>query len=99
MDIYYTSNRISRVVDLLKEGPLGDFSALFNSLLFTTQSPADQYKLLLDYPSYYSARLKANEDYKNSRIYAEKCLKNIGAASHFSADQTVQNYRSEIWHI
>ena len=97
MDIYYTNDRISRVIDLLKEGPFGDFSVIFKSLLFGLDSPADRYKVLLDYPSYFSARLKANEDYKNSRIYAEKCLKNIAAASHFSADDTIKNYNNKIW--
>jgi len=97
MDIYYSSDRISRVVDLLKQGPFGDFTALFNSLLFGSYDPADRYKVLLDYPSYMNARLSANEDYKNSRIYAEKSLKNIAAAAHFSADDTVQNYNNKIW--
>ena len=99
MDIYYSSDRISRVVDLLKQGPFGDFTALFNSLLFGGYDPADRYKVLLDYPSYMNARLSANEDYKNSRIYAEKSLKNIAAAAHFSADDTVQNYNNKIWNI
>ena len=97
MDIYYTNDRISRVVDLLKQGPAGDFTELFNSLLFGEN--ADRYKVLLDYPSYYSARLNANEDYKNSGIYAEKSLKNIAAASHFSADGTVKNYSDKIWRV
>ena len=97
MDIYYTSDRISRVVDLLKQGPLGDFSHLWNSLLFGAGDTADKYKVLLDYPSYMNAKIAANNDYKNSRIYAEKCLKNIAAASHFSADQTVENYNTKIW--
>lgn len=95
MDIYYSSDRISRVVDLLKQGPAGDFTDLFNSLLFGEN--ADRYKVLLDYPSYQSARLKANEDYKNSRVYAQKALRNIAAASHFSADGTVKNYNDNIW--
>lgn len=95
MDIYYSSDRISRVVDMLKQGPAGDFTDLFNSLLFGEN--ADRYKVLLDYPSYQSARLKANEDYKNSRLYAQKALRNIAAASHFSADSTVKNYNDNIW--
>lgn len=99
MDIYYTSDRISRVVDLLKQGPLGDFSHLWNSLLFGTGDSADKYKVLLDYPAYMNAKSAANNDYKNNRLYAEKSLKNIAAASHFSADQTVKNYNDNIWKI
>jgi len=97
MDIYYSSDRISRVLDLLKQGPAGDFTHLFNSLLFGEN--ADRYKVLLDYPSYQNARLEANEDYKNSRVYSQKALKNIAAASHFSADQTVKNYNRKIWNV
>ena len=99
MDIYYSSDRISRVVDLLKQGPCGDFTSLFNSLLFGGNNQADRYKVLLDYPSYKSARLKANEDYKNSRLYAQKSLINIAAASHFSADGTVAKYAKKIWKL
>lgn len=97
MDIYYSSDRISRVIDLLKQGPAGDFTNLFNSLLFGEN--ADRYKVLLDYPSYQNARLKANEDYKNSRIFSQKGLRNIAAASHFSADYTVKKYNEKIWKL
>lgn len=99
MDIYYSSDRISRVVDLLKKGPFGDFTPLFDSLLFGGFDPADKYKVLLDYPSYINARISANSDYKNSRLYSLKSLKNIAAASHFSADQTVKNYNEKIWKV
>ena len=99
MDIYYSSDRISRVVDLLKKGPFGDFTPLFDSLLFGGFDPADKYKVLLDYPSYINARISANSDYKNSRLYSLKSLENIAAASHFSADQTVKNYNEKIWKV
>lgn len=98
MDIYYTNDRISRVVDLLKDGPMGDFEVLFKSLLFGNDyENADRYKVLLDYPSYFDARLRANDDYKNSREYAKKCLNNIAAAGHFSADRAVKEYSKNIW--
>lgn len=99
MDIYYSSDRISRVVDLLKKGPFGDFTHLFDSLLFGSFDPADKYKVLLDYPSYMNSRISANNDYKNIRLYSLKSLKNIAAASHFSADQTVKNYNEKIWKV
>lgn len=100
MDIYYTNDNISRVVDLLKDGPLGDFEVLFKSLLFGNDyNPADKYKVLLDYPSYLAARLKANKDFQNSREYAKKCLKNILAAAQFSSDDTINNYNTNIWQI
>lgn len=98
MDIYYTNDRISRVVDLLKDGPMGNFEDLFKSLLFGNDYvAADRYKLLLDYPSYFDARLRANEDFKNSREYAKKCLNNIAAAGHFSSDRAVREYSDNIW--
>ncbi len=100
MNIYYTNDRISRVVDLLKDGPAGDFEALFKSLLFgNNYETADRYKILLDYPSYFDARIKANKDYHNSREYSKKCLENIAAAAHFSSDATTKKYNSEIWHL
>ncbi|MEE1025519.1 MAG: glycogen/starch/alpha-glucan phosphorylase, partial [Acutalibacteraceae bacterium] len=99
MDIYYSNDRISRVVDLLKKGPFGDFTPLFDSLLFGSFDPADKYKVLLDYPSYMEKRITANNDYKNIRLYSLKSLKNIAAASHFSADETLRNYNEEIWKV
>lgn len=100
MNIYYTNDRISRIVDLLKNGPAGDFESLFKSLLFGSDyEPADRYKVLMDYPSYNEARIKANEDYKNSRLYAEKSLANISGASHFSSDETIRKYNRLIWKV
>ena len=100
MNIYYTNDRISRVIDLLKDGPAGDYEALFKSLLFGSDwEPADRYKVLMDYPSYFEARLKANEDYRNSREYGKKCLRNIAAAAHFSSDRTIRDYNNKIWRV
>lgn len=100
MNIYYTNDRISRVVDLLKNGPAGDFESLFKSLLFGNgYDPADRYKVLMDYPSYFEARLKANCDYKNGREYIKKSLSSISGAAHFSSDTTVKKYNSEIWKL
>ena len=84
---------------MLKKGPFGDFTPLFDSLLFGGFDPADKYKVLLDYPSYMNSRISANNDYKNIRLYSLKSLKNIAAASHFSADQTVKNYNEKIWKV
>lgn len=100
MNIYYTNDRISRVVDLLKDGPAGDFEALFKSLLFGNgYDPADKYKVLMDYPSYFEARLKANADYKNKNEYAKKSLMNIAAAAHFSSDATIKSYNENVWRV
>ncbi len=95
MNIYYTNDKISRVVDLLREGPSGDFDALFKSLLFGANG--DKYKVLMDYPSYFDARKKANEDYKDKILYAKKGLMNISAAADFSSDRTVGEYNNKIW--
>ncbi len=100
MNIYYTNDRISRVIDLLKEGPMGDFSDLFKSLLFgNSYSPADKYKVLMDYPSYFEAGLRANADYKNIAEYTKKGLASISAAGHFSSDATIKHYNEKIWHL
>ncbi len=100
MNIYYTNDKISRVVDLLKDGPAGNFEELFKSLLFGNgYDPADKYKVLMDYPSYFDARLKANEDYKNKEEFAKKSLMNIAGASHFSSDATITQYNQNIWRV
>lgn len=100
MNVYYTNDRISRVVDLLKDGPAGNFEEIFKSLLFGNgYDPADKYKVLLDYPSYFEARLKANKDYKNKTDFAKKSLMNIAGASHFSSDATISKYNEHIWRV
>ncbi len=97
MNIYYTNNKISRVVDLLKDGPAGNFEELFKSLLFGYNGEADKYKVLMDYPSYFEARCNANRDYKDKTLYGKKGIMNTAAAGDFSSDRTVAEYNSKIW--
>ena len=60
---------------------------------------SDQYFLLLDYPSYIEAKLKANRDYADRKAFGRKCLMNVASAAKFSSDRTIRQYAEEIWHI
>ncbi len=100
MNIYYTNERIRLVVDLLKDGTLGNFEGLFASLLWGNGgNTADHYKVLMDYPSYYQARLTANTAYQDQNAFARMSLCNIAAGSHFSADATIAQYQKKVWHL
>ena len=60
----------------------------------------DHHFLLLDFPSYQEARLRAYADYKNDPDgFARKCLRNVAGAGKFSADRSVKEYAENIWKV
>lgn len=98
---YYTENpRIKRVVDTLINGTLDDggtgyFEDLYNALL----EERDQYYLLADYELFCKAEEKVFEDYKNKKLWAQKCFANLYSSGVFSSDRTIKQYADEIWNI
>jgi starch phosphorylase len=73
---------------------------LYHGLLDSNSwSRADNYYILLDYPSYIEAKLRANAEYKDRQSFGRKCLMNIASAGKFSSDRTIRQYAEEIWHI
>ena len=59
----------------------------------------DHYFLLLDYRSYYDAKLRAINEWSDREAFGRKCLMNIAAAGKFSSDRAVRDYAENIWHI
>jgi glycogen phosphorylase len=98
---YYKENpRIKRVVDTLINGTLDDggtgyFEDLYNALL----EERDQYYLLADYELFCKAEEKVFEDYKNEKLWAQKCFANLYSSGVFSSDRTIKQYADEIWNI
>ena len=101
--IYDTNPRLHRAIDTLVDGtvPTDDQQReLYHALLDGTGwHKADHYFLLLDYASYFDAKLQANRDYADRMAFGKKCLMNIASAGKFSSDRTIRQYAEEIWHI
>lgn len=100
------NEKIARVVNTLIDGTVSDGgSGDFRELYFALTDGAswhvpDHYYLIGDLESYVEAKLKANSDYKNTRLdFARKCWANMCFAGKFSSDRTIEDYAKEIWKI
>ena len=101
--IYDTNHHLHRAIDTLVDGtvPTDDEQReLYHALLDGTNwHKPDHYYLLLDYASYFDAKLQANKDYADRMAFGRKCLMNVASAAKFSSDRTIRQYAEEIWHI
>ena len=101
--IYDSNPRLRRAVDTLVDGTVYTDDAqreLYHALLDgASWHRPDHYFLLLDYESYFNAKLQANRDYADRIAFGRKCLMNVASGAKFSSDRTIRQYASEIWHI
>ncbi len=103
--IYYTNERVKRIVNTLVDGTFNDgdsgmFGELFNSLINgTSWHKPDNYFLLADLEGYVDTKLRALYDYKNKEVFAKKCWMNIANSGKFSSDRTVTQYAEELWRL
>ncbi|MEE0109751.1 MAG: glycogen/starch/alpha-glucan phosphorylase [Oscillospiraceae bacterium] len=101
--IYDSNADLRRAINTLVDGtvPTDDGQReLFHALLDGTNwHKPDHYYLLLDYASYFDAKLQANKDYADRMAFGRKCLMNVASAAKFSSDRTIRQYADEIWHI
>ena len=101
--IYDSNADLRRAINTLVDGTVPTDDAqreLFHALLDgTSWHKPDHYYLLLDYVSYFDAKLRANRDYADRMAFGRKCLMNVASAAKFSSDRTIRQYADEIWHI
>ncbi len=103
--IYYTNERVKRVINTLVDGTFNDgdtgmFGELFNALINgTSWHKPDHYFLLADLEGYVDTKLKALYDYKNREVFSKKCWMNIACSGKFSSDRTVKQYAKELWKL
>jgi starch phosphorylase len=103
--IYYTNERVKRVINTLVDGTFNDgdtgmFGELFNSLINgASWHKPDNYFLLADFESYVNMKLKAIYDYRQRENFSKKCWMNIASAGRFSSDRTVTEYAEELWKL
>ena len=98
-DYYRNNEKLQKVVKALNEGFNGvKFDEIANYLLYGTPV-ADPYMCLADFNSYYATHVKADEAYRNRKLWAKKSLNNIATAGVFSADRSIKEYAENIWHL
>ena len=101
--IYDHNHHLHRAIDTLVDGTVptdNEQRELYHALLDgASWHKADHYYVLLDYPSYIEAKLRANADYADRLAFGRKCLMNIASGAKFSSDRTIRQYADEIWHV
>ncbi|MBQ8654679.1 MAG: glycogen/starch/alpha-glucan phosphorylase [Clostridia bacterium] len=102
--IYKEDRLLARCLDALIDGTFPDedgaLAELRTSLLEGASWHApDHYFILKDFASYMEAKLRVNQDYKDSLAFARKCLMNVASAGKFSSDRTIAQYAKEIWKV
>ena len=104
-NLYKNNAKINRVLNTLVDGTFDDgksgiFKEIFDSLLTDSEyEKADKYYLLLDFTTFYEARMRLNRDTKNRIEFAKKGFINIASSGKFSSDRTISEYASDIWKI
>lgn len=104
-NLYKNNAKINRVLNTLVDGTFDDgksgvFKEIFDALLTDSEyEKADKYYLLLDFTTFYEARMKLNRDTKNRSEFAKKGFKNLASSGKFSSDRTISEYASDIWKI
>ena len=106
--IYDSNDEVKRVIDTLVDGRFNDggktgegsFKELHDSLLEgASWHQADHYFILRDLPEYIETKLRVNNDYKDRRAFARKCLMNTANSGQFSSDRTILQYATELWKV
>jgi len=90
---------MKRALDTLVDGTVETDLGMYHVFQQLVEGGNDQYYLLLDYPSYIEAKLKANAEYADRMEFGRKCLMNVASAAKFSSDRTIRQYAEEIWHV
>ena len=90
---------LKRALDTLVDGTVETDLGMYRVFQQLVEGGNDQYFLLLDYPSYIEAKLKANAEYADRKEFGRKCLMNVASAAKFSSDRTIRQYAEEIWHV
>ena len=58
----------------------------------------DQYMALADFESYREAQHRAEQLYRDARVWNSMSLVNIASAGRFAADRAIRDYAGNIWH-
>jgi len=76
-----------------------DEHGLFRWIVDEILDRGDRYFLMADLPSYIAASRRAEADYQQPSLWAEKAILNVARVGTFSSDRTIREYAREIWQI
>jgi starch phosphorylase len=98
--LYDGSPRLKAVLDAVAGGLFSAaeparYRALVDSLLWG----GDHYLLLADFDAYVAAQARVDALYREPSAWARKAIANVAGMGLFSADRTIREYASEVWHI
>jgi starch phosphorylase len=100
-DYYMNDPRINLVLNQIKDNtlfegiPAGDFASIPRNLLDYN----DEFFLLRDFASYAEAHERVDRLYRSLKQWSHMSIVNIANSGHFSSDNTIKRYASEIWRL
>ncbi|MDR0569825.1 MAG: glycogen/starch/alpha-glucan phosphorylase [Clostridiales Family XIII bacterium] len=100
-EVYEKDENVRRILDQIMNGSLfpnsarDDFSSITRSLLDYN----DEFFVLKDFESYAEAQKRADALYRQRDVWSAMSLNNIAMSGHFSSDNTISQYASEIWRL
>ena len=91
---------LRRVMDALASDRFSpDEHGLFRWIVDEILDRGDRYFHMADLPSYLKASSRADLDYQQHTVWANKAILNVARTGFFSSDRTIREYARDIWHI
>jgi starch phosphorylase len=72
---------------------------IFDPILKALLDFGDHYMLLADLRAYIETQDRVDAAYKDVEGWTRKAILNVARAGKFSSDRTIEEYRSQIWHV
>ncbi|MES2902417.1 MAG: glycogen/starch/alpha-glucan phosphorylase [Pseudomonadota bacterium] len=96
---YEQNDALRQVLDQLRDGLFspgdeGRYQGIYDVLV----NWGDHYLLLADYASYVATQDQVDTLYRDSAEWDRKAILNVAGMGAFSADRTIAEYASQIWH-
>ncbi|MDR1960925.1 MAG: glycogen/starch/alpha-glucan family phosphorylase, partial [Gracilibacteraceae bacterium] len=100
-EIFRGDNRLMQVINQLVYGDVfpGVPPETFTSITRALLEYNDEFFVLKDFAAYADAQQKIDGLYRNVNTWQGMALMNIAMSGHFSSDNTIRQYASEIWKI
>ena len=90
---------VTRLIDGTLPAPAGQFSDIYQSLLFGDFDRADKYYLFYDFQSYDHTLDQVFRAYEDRPRWNRMAVHNTARAGFFSSDRTIEEYNRLIWHL
>jgi starch phosphorylase len=100
MRIYESNPQLKAVLDSIAAGAFSpDEPARYRPLIDSLLWGGDHYLLLADYEAYIEAQQRVDALYRQPDAWARQAIANVAGMGPFSADRTIREYASQIWHV